>query len=314
MRTLHIVDGESCGGSLRLSGLARGKEILAWRDALYTGPVPPDLTLHGLSRVRSLFWTNGGNAKELDKRDAHLNRYESYANIALWFGPDCVLCQLSLMQLLSWFREQGVCPKRLSWVALHGGELRFDQMAGAYASRRPITTAQMRLAERVWRAFRQPSPKPLARLLESDLNAIPRLRQVTKRILQEYPSTRNGLSRLEGLLLREIQRRGSVRAAEAVGAIKETVGDLLVFDMLRNYVRSSHPLVEFAKPFDGNIRSRRFDGSILKLSDMGERVLSGAADAIERNGVDRWIGGVHLQGKRVPWRWNERLQMIVTAG
>ena len=101
MKTLHIVDGESCGGTLRVSGLAKAKEILSWRDALYTGPVPPGPTLHALSQARSRFWTNGRKKDEFDKRDAHLKRYEDYEHIALWFSPNCVLCQLSLTQLLS---------------------------------------------------------------------------------------------------------------------------------------------------------------------------------------------------------------------
>ena len=307
MKTLHIVDGESCAGTLRLSGLAKGKEILSWRDALYTGPVPPDLTLRSLSRVRSRFWTNGSKSNEFDTRDARLERYKDYEHIALWFGSNCVLCQLSLMQLLSWFREQGVAPKRLSWVALHGGELRPDQLPGAYASRQLITTAQMRLAERVWRAFRQPSPKPLARLLGTDLDAIPRLRPVVKRILQEYPSTRHGLSRLESLLLREIRKRGIVRAADAVRAIlrSETVGDTLLFDILENFVTAPRPLLELAE-FPDSKPNRYHHGSILKLSAFGEGVLSGRDDAVKINGVDRWIGGVHLQGRESPWRWNER--------
>lgn len=315
MKTLHIVDGDSCGGTLRVSRLAKGNDILSWRDALYTGPVPPDLTLRALSRVRSRFWTNGRKANEFDKRDAHLKSYNDYEHVALWFGPNCVLCQLSLMQLLSWFHEQRVSPKRLSWVALHGGELRPDQMTGAYASRQPVTTAQTRLAERVWRAFRQPSPKPLARFLDADLDAIPSLRHVLKRILQEYPSTRHGLSRLENQLLCEIPKQGSLRAADAVGAIirHEAIGDTLLFDMLENFVATHHPLLGFAKP--PGSKSKRYDyGSILKLTDIGKRVLSGSADAIELNGIDRWIGGVHVKGTRIPWRWNEQLQTIVSTG
>jgi hypothetical protein len=313
MRTLHIVDGESCGGTLRASGLAKAKDILSWRDALYTGPVPRDLTLRQLSCLRSRFWTNGRKTGEFDKRDARLRHYNDYDHISLWFGPKCVLCQLSLMQLLSWFREQKVSPERLSWVALHGGELPPDQMAKAYASRRAVTAAQMHLAERVWRAFRQPSSKHLDRLLGTGLSAMPSLRYALRRILQEYPSTRNGLSRLEGLLLRDIAKRGSVRAAEAVGAIirKETVGDTLLFDILGKFVTAAHPLLKLAEPSNGN--NKFHYGSILKLTDVGKRVFSGRSDAIELNGIDRWIGGVHLEGRRVRWRWSPRLRTIVAG-
>ena len=46
MRTLHIVDGESSGGSLR--GFLTKPQILEWRDALYDGPVPGNVSLHKL--------------------------------------------------------------------------------------------------------------------------------------------------------------------------------------------------------------------------------------------------------------------------
>ncbi|HTW30359.1 MAG TPA: hypothetical protein VMD76_01695, partial [Candidatus Sulfotelmatobacter sp.] len=95
---------------------------------------------------------------------------------------------------------------------------------------------------------------------------------------------------------------------------KETVGDMLLFDMLREFVEAPYPLLHLSSPFVGKIKSWRFNGSALKLSDIGERVLAGKADAIELNGIDRWIGGVHLQGTQVRWRWSPRLRTIAGAG
>jgi hypothetical protein len=40
-------------------------------------------------------------------------------------------------------------------------------------------------------------------------------------------------------------------------------------------------------------------------------VLAGGADQIALNGIDRWIGGVHLQGHHVPWRWDDGAETIV---
>src|SRR2546422_11602165 len=40
-----------------IAGFRKNGEILPWRDALYTGPVPRGLTLRQLSRLRSRFWT-----------------------------------------------------------------------------------------------------------------------------------------------------------------------------------------------------------------------------------------------------------------
>jgi hypothetical protein len=33
---------------------------------------------------------------------------------------------------------------------------------------------------------------------------------------------------------------------------------------------------------------------------------------VTRNGIDRWIGGVHLSGHTVRWRWNEGTESITT--
>jgi hypothetical protein len=43
----------------------------------------------------------------------------------------------------------------------------------------------------------------------------------------------------------------------------------------------------------------------LELSGDGWAVLVGEADQIELNGIDRWLGGVHLTGHEVAWRWDK---------
>jgi hypothetical protein len=231
----------------------------------------------------------------------------------VWFGPDCVLCQLSLMQILSWFGERSVPASRLFWVAQHGGELRPEQIADAFASRRSIVASQVRLAGRVWRAFRQRSPAGLSRLLKADLSLFPGLRGVVIRVLQEYPAKRNGLSRLESLLLREIDRRERTKASVAVGSVLagESVGDSLLFEMLRSFVRASHPLLRLAEPLAGEFDGSAFNGAMLEMTDVGRRVLGGRADHVLLNGIDRWIGGVWLHGDS--WRWDGKARTIVAA-
>lgn len=314
-KTLHIVDGDSTAGTLKAAGFRGKGEILSWRDALYTGPVPAGLTLRQLSRLRSRFWTQGKSATDLDQRDAALARYNRYDNIVLWFGEHCVLCQLSLMQILSWFREQDVAAKRLKWVRVHGGELRPEQISDAYASWHPVTSPQLRLAERAWRAFRQDSPKGMVRLLKADLSGITSLRGAMTRLLQEYPWSRSGLSRLESELLREIRKREKAKAVVAFGSImmREYIGDTLLLDMLRNFVRAPIPLLQFAEPFEGKVEKNEFARSILELTEVGRRILAGKADHLALNGVDRWIGGVHLDGRTVGWRWDGKAGSIVAS-
>jgi hypothetical protein len=52
----------------------------------------------------------------------------------------------------------------------------------------------------------------------------------------------------------------------------------------------------------------------LRLTAAGRRVLAGSDDHIALNGVDRWIGGVHLSGRTVPWRWDEGTESVRAAG
>ena len=49
----------------------------------------------------------------------------------------------------------------------------------------------------------------------------------------------------------------------------------------------------------------------VRLTAMGERVLAGQEDHVRLNGIDRWIGGVHLTGGSPAWRYDERLESLV---
>lgn len=48
-----------------------------------------------------------------------------------------------------------------------------------------------------------------------------------------------------------------------------------------------------------------------ELTEVGKSVLRGEADFVALNGIDLWLGGVHLQDKNYPWRWNEGSETIV---
>jgi hypothetical protein len=39
-------------------------------------------------------------------------------------------------------------------------------------------------------------------------------------------------------------------------------------------------------------------------------VLRGEEDHAALNGVDRWVGGVHLAGREPRWRWDEGTESI----
>jgi hypothetical protein len=92
----------------------------------------------------------------------------------------------------------------------------------------------------------------------------------------------------------------------------ELVGDTLLFDILRALITVPHPLLRFAMPVQGSLRNYQFNGSQIEMTDTGRAALAGKADHITLNGIDRWIGGVHLSGHQVRWRWDERSTAIMS--
>jgi len=50
--------------------------------------------------------------------------------------------------------------------------------------------------------------------------------------------------------------------------------------------------------------------SKLMLTELGRAVLEGTADQVKTNGIDRWLGGVHLSGVEARYRWDESAQRL----
>lgn len=238
-----------------------------------------------------------------------------YDEIVLWFGnSQCTLCALSLVQLLSWFRENKVASGRLSRVEIHAGVLRPEQLMSPYSKRQPVSSAQMLIANRVWQAFRSLSPTGLTRLLQRDLVALPGMRRAIFWLLREYPGTRHGLSRLQRRMLKKIALKEPTKVSVVVGSIlrTESVGDTSLLDLLNSCAEVEQPLVMLDGQSDAGRRRLKFVSQVV-LTDVGRRVLSGKSDHIELNGIDRWIGGVHLFGREVPWRWDVGLRRIASG-
>jgi hypothetical protein len=68
---------------------------------------------------------------------------------------------------------------------------------------------------------------------------------------------------------------------------------------LRELAASPLPLVRLEPGAGGSLRSLG-----ISLTSTGREVLEGREDRVRIRGVDRWLGGVHLQGVEAAWRWN----------
>src|SRR5262249_11022255 len=124
--------------------------------------------------------------------------------------------------------------------------------------------------------------------------------------LEEYPSTSCGLSRSERQILRAVHD-GSSTFEDCFLATQRMedrifMGDWSFVHIARLLAGASQPLLRMDD--DGHTMPAHKAG--MALTDLGGDVLAGKADHIRVNGIDRWIGGVHLLGKDVRWRWDDR--------
>jgi hypothetical protein len=320
---LHVTNGDSAGYGLREAGM-RGT-ILPWRDVLHDGPVPAGLDLAALSEVRADFIASrgAGPADELRRdfaaRDATLAAASAEDEVVLWFEHD-LYDQLQLIQLLDWLADHP--HPRLSLVnpGEYLGMAAPDRLRELFAARAPVTEAQLALGRAAWEAFRGPDPHRLEAVARGDTSALPHLGAALVRWMEELPSTVIGLSRTEESILHTLRAMGPLTRMALYPAahheVEEAVwmGDSSFFEIVDALAAAETPLLAYLDPppaDPADVRASVQRG--VRLTDAGEEVLDGVADAVRLNGIDRWWGGVRLHGRDVPWRWDPGAERIATA-
>jgi hypothetical protein len=49
----------------------------------------------------------------------------------------------------------------------------------------------------------------------------------------------------------------------------------------------------------------------LVVTEFGRALLAGHGDWVATNGLDRWLGGVRLTGRRTRWRWDDEKRRLI---
>jgi hypothetical protein len=333
---LHVTNGNSTAMTLRVSDIPGA--VLAWRDVLHDGPVPAWLPLAELSAVRARFIAEQGWGAadavltDFHARDAALAAAATREDVTLWFEHD-LYDQLQLLQVLDWCGGREWRAGQLSLICIgtfpgrarfHGlGELSAAELASLYPTRHAVTGAELALARSAWHAFRAADPHAIEVLLAGDTSALPFLGAALLRHLEEFPAVGTGLGRTERTLL-DVIVSGS-RAPRAIFAAAQAreaapyMGDASVWLRLRHLSAGlPHPLVirggggPFATP-RAPTNAGAFAAQRLLLTDAGRAVLTGRADHLALNGIDRWLGGAHLRTGGPIWRWNTAAQRLAST-
>jgi hypothetical protein len=187
------------------------------------------------------------------------------------------------------------------------GELHPKEISSLFETRQPIAAAQLETAARAWSAFRSADPRAIEALVATDTSPLPFLAPALHRHLEELPSTRDGLSRFERRIL-ELARDAPVSIWDAFHRASESETAFYLTDLsLWRLVQSLSAPSCTPALLDVRIEDQAaavLPRGLLCLTDAGRSVLEGATDRVTLCGVDRLLGGVHLEGRGPVWRFD----------
>jgi hypothetical protein len=307
---LHLTDGESVAGTLRESAVPGDVAICG--DLLYEGPAPAGRTPEQWRTLRAGYHAEAGYRtfeqalRYLEASDQALANSANYEETVLWFDRS-LSNQLMRMRVLDWLHSQDFTGRRLTQIPAAGappfGGLTADQLAERFETRIPVTPQQFKMARSAWEAFTAPHPVTIMNVARLDTPKLPWL-PAFRRHLEEFPAAGSGLSRTERQALAALHEQGPLSATRLFFAAQQReevpfMGDVSFFNLLKGLAAARQPLIRAAP--DGR----------LTLLEAGLDVLEGRADHAAANGIDRWLGGVHLSGNRPEWRWDAAAARIV---
>lgn len=322
--TLHITQGEAANELLSAAGL--DGTILGWDDPLHHGPVPAGLNLEELTDVRAQFIAERGWGqlpqvrKRLIERNRLVGGHAGNGEVVIWSSFELV-DQLQLAQLLDWFEQHSMVtePPAVIWLSGHFSDQPREEIVRWFRERKPADEETLHQGSEVWQAFRAENPERLLRCRDRAIDRLPFMGPAILRLLQEYPGVDDGLSRTQREILSVLDEspQGPVtlfhrcQERESPPFMGEwsfwwEVEMLCTAPVPPLAVAGGGPFV--APPAVAPL-ARRFVDQQLELTPPGQRLLLGSADYVEQNGLDRWIGGVHLQRDNSR-RWSGRDQTL----
>jgi hypothetical protein len=332
--TLHITNGDSAAGTMRTF---LRDPVMTMVDVLHEGPAPMTETLEEWREARARYLSSEGYTsyedvlRDLTDTDRRLaDAPAQFDEIVFWLEHD-LFDQLLLVRALDLI-DQPQEPRegaRISLICIDRfpgierfcglGELNGTQLATLTDTRAPVTPDQYAMATTAWAAFRAADPRELVEIASLATSsgrareALPFLGDALTRFLAEYPSVAHGLSRTEELALGALRDAPSTagalfRAAQAREA-RPFMGDWPFYAILRRLASVRTPLLSIRELTDDVDLGPR----TITITDAGRDVIEGREDGVALNGIDRWLGGVHLIGRdRSPWRWDAWRETLVS--
>ena len=139
---------------------------------------------------------------------------------------------------------------------------------------------------------------------------MPFIAAALRRHLEQFPSADNGLSRTERQALSVLREQGPLSGPGLFVAVRDLeeqvfMGDGSFYRTVADLSDVPHPLVQISDTLQHRLGE-------VTITETGRKVLDGRADHIDLNGIDRWLGGVHLKDDKAVWRWDRASERIVS--
>ena len=312
---LHIFTGDAAamtvGGALGISA----KQLLIQHDVISCGPVRAFASRGEWIGTRDDFWLEvcGGPALEEFPEDlvADADEIGHADRVTLWVGAglsDRLLLPtvLRLSELVGFDLPpietmEITSHKALNVPVLGWGMLRAMDVGKPVG--RPVESRQIARARTAWAGLTAQVPASLLSCLDS-IDDDPDLAAAMFTLIGRYPDAASGLSHWDAALLAAVSNSGSDAFTIIGGAIGanhhwlDPVGDSYLFWRLRRLADPT--LTEPLVILSGDTNTAR--NCRVTPTAFGIAVRDGRANHVAVNGIDDWIGGVHLQlAKGSPW-------------
>ena len=329
LKFLHIHCGDASAQPLRDSSIPG--DLLVWREIYLEGPVPGNLPDDDFCKVRAKYLSSlPGMAVTYESiLEGNRTRYDmlagagKYEEVVLWFDS-CMFDQTIMIHVIDLCAKHNWPDTKLSLICVDQilGRLTENDLVALLNARHTITPNEILLAHAAWQAFTSDDPKNIEDVLQEDCSALPFLRDALLRHLEQYPSTTNGLNRTQNQILKVVETGTGklIDIFRAVVAMEQRpfIGDTSLWARIEELAEQTNPLLKLDGP--GRILEnlqmdpenyvpltrKQLQQWDVSLTDTGRSVLAGEQDYIHLNGIDRWLGGVHLQGDEARWRWDQQ--------
>ena len=315
-KAIHITNGAASGGTVLHAVDVPPENLLVYWDELSGGPWVDFGDLGAWDQVRQDFVKSlaveecygSPDPNDDDGYDLLLDERKlgDAEIIYLWLGSG-LADQLFLVLLVRFFTRVGLETRKLrvlqfQYVPGVDHEVKRLSLLSPETVRQhghaePLIASELDYLETVWSALVSQKPGLLARLVDGPGDPpLPVLNRGLRCLLGRYPDRSTGLNTLDTTLLETTCHEGPA-AASIIGATLVRIwesfddpSDFYLYTRLRRMGDASlnRKLVEL-----GGTSPAMRDTEV-RITETGLDVLNGKANAVEINGIDDWVCGVHL--------------------